>query len=78
LVAIHIVFHDENDNIIIDQNIIKELLQTEEGEGITRDVIINPTKDAEKNRKVDSGDHLIVLALNMKAVENGVKNLKDL
>ena len=78
LVAIHIVFHDENDNIIIDQNIIKELLQTEEGEGITRDVIINPTKDAEKNRKVDSDDHLIVLALNMKAVENGVKNLKDL
>ena len=75
LIGVHIVFHDEYDNIIIDQKAIQQLLQEEE-ENITRDVIVNPTDPTERNRPVDGDDHLIVLATNMKTVTEGVKKVK--
>lgn len=75
LIGVHIIFHDINDNIIIDQNIIKELLEKEEN-GITRDVIVNPTDEIERNRKTDADDHLIVLALNVKMLRKGIKELQ--
>ncbi len=75
LIGIHIVFHDEDNNIIIDQNIIQQLLQQEEN-NITRDIIVNPVKEAEKKRLVDEDDHLIVLATNAKKLKEGIKKLK--
>ena len=74
LVGIHIIFHDENGNIVIDQNIIKQLLKIEE-KNITRDVIVNPTDDMERNRPVDGDDHLIVLGTNIKMIQEGVKKI---
>ena len=76
LIGVHIIFHDINDNIIIDQNIIKELLEQEEN-GITRDIIINPVNEIERNRLTDADDHLIVLALNSKMLKRGVANIRD-
>ena len=75
LIAIHIIFHDINDNIIIDQLIIEELLKKEE-KGIDRDIIVNPVNQIEKNRLTDEDDHLIVLALNSKMIKKGVENIK--
>ena len=75
LVGVHIIFHDSNDNIIIDQNIIKELLAKEEP-GINRDVIVNPVDEVERNRKTDGDDHLIVLAIDAKMIKKGVSNIK--
>ncbi len=76
LIGVHIVFHDEDNNIIIDKNIIQQLLEQEEPEGITRDILVNPTNLVERNRIVDEDDHLIVLATNMKDLKKGVKNIK--
>jgi hypothetical protein len=75
LIAIHIIFHDENDNIIIDQNVIKELLEVEE-KGIYRDVIVNPYEPAERDRLTDSDDHLIVLAINANMLNSAIKKVK--
>ena len=75
LVAIHIIFHDENDRIIIDQNVIKELLEKEE-KGISRDVIVNPYEPAERERLTDSDDHLIVLAINANMLKEAVNKVK--
>ncbi len=75
LVAIHIIFHDENDRIIIDQNVIKELLEKEE-KGILRDVIVNPYEPAERERLTDSDDHLIVLAINANMLKEAVSKVK--
>ena len=75
LIGYHIIFHDINGNIIIDQNIIKQLLKKEE-ENITRDVIVNPVDETERNRPVDSDDHLIVLGINAKKVKEGVRKVR--
>ena len=75
LVGYHIIFHDVNGNIIIDENVIKKLLKDEE-KNITRDVIVNPVDEAERNRPVDSDDHLIVLGINAKMVKEGVKKVR--
>ncbi|MCF6183261.1 MAG: ABC transporter substrate-binding protein [Bacteroidales bacterium] len=75
LVGIHIVFHDENNNIIIDKNIIKQLLEEEE-DGIIRDVIINPVDEKERYRKVDEDDHLIVLSVSKNEMERGLEKLR--
>jgi len=75
LVGVHIIFHDKNDNIIIDRKMIQHLLNKHEP-GITRDVIVNPVDPVERNRPVDGDDHLIVLAYNAKQLREGVKRLK--
>ncbi len=75
LVGVHIIFHDKNDNIIIDRNMVQYLLHKHEP-GITRDVIVNPVDPVERNRPVDGDDHLIVLAYNAKQLREGVKRLK--
>ncbi len=75
LIAIHIIFHDENNNIIIDKGKIKQLL-TDEENGLERDIIVNPTSPYELNRPVDQDDHLIVLATNKRKLSQGIKNLK--
>ena len=74
LIGIHIIFHDENGNIIIDQNIIQQLLKEEE-ENINRDVIVNPVDKVERNRPVDGDDHLIVLGINFKMIKECVKKV---
>ena len=74
LVAIHIIFHDKDGNIIIDRQIIKHLLKEKEN-GLTRDIIVNPIDPKERNRPVDEDDHLIVLAKNYKLIEKGIREL---
>ncbi len=74
LMGIHIVFHDKENNVIIDKSIIRQLLDEEE-KGITRDILVNPIIESERNRKVDEDDHLIVLATNMKLLRKGVKEV---
>ncbi len=76
LIGIHVIFHDENLNVIIDQKIIKKNLLLEE-DGLTRDIIINPTNKKEKERRVDDDDHLIVIATSMKVIKEGLKKLRE-
>jgi len=75
LIGYHIIFHDSNDNIVIDRQEIERLLKEHEP-GITRDIIVNPIDPAEKSRPVDNDDHLIVLAVSMKALEEGLARLR--
>ncbi len=75
LIGIHIIFHDENDRIVIDRHEIERLLAEHEP-GISRDIIVNPVDPAEKNRRVDNDDHLIVLAVSMDALEKGLAKLQ--
>ncbi len=74
LVGIHIIFHDQDGNIIIDRQVIQQLLQEHEN-GLTRDIIVNPIDPKERSRVVDEDDHLIVLAHNYKAIESGIRKL---
>ncbi len=79
LVGIHVIFHDNDDKgsrIIIDQKIIRKKLASEEN-GLTRDIIINPTDEKERTRKVDGDDHLIVIATSMKVIKEGLKKLRE-
>ena len=75
LIGIHIVFHDKDNHIIIDKNVIQQLLEKEEDEGITRDIMVNPTNEIECKRLVDEDDHLIVLATNVEQLKKSVKNV---
>ncbi len=75
LIGFHIIFHDINGNIIIDQAVIKQLLKEEEKD-ITRDVIVNPVDEVELKRPVDEDDHLIVLGINAQMVREGVKKVR--
>ncbi len=72
LIAIKIVYHDENNKIIIDREIIEKKL---EKEGLKREVIINPISDIETNRKADEDDHLIVFATDRKSLEKQIKKV---
>jgi hypothetical protein len=73
LIGVHIVFHDENDNIIIDRSVIQQLLEKEEK--VTRDIIVNPVDETERNRPVDGDDHLIVLAINSDMLKKGIQQV---
>jgi len=63
LIAIKVIYHDENDNIIIDSDEINRLLFND---NLQRDVIVNPITDDEINRKTDEDDQLIVFTTNKK------------
>ena len=65
LIAIKVVYHDTNGNEIIDENRLLSLLQAEE---LERQVIVNPTKPREIDRKVDSDDQLIVFCTDYKVL----------
>lgn len=74
LVGIQIIFHDHENNIVIDQREIDRLMYQEEA-GVSKDMLINPTREVDKSRKVDGDDHLIVLATDYHSVVEGVSNV---
>jgi Trk K+ transport system NAD-binding subunit len=69
LVAIKVVYHDENLEMIIDAHKIEALL---EEEGLKREVIINPITKTEIERKTDADDHLIVFSTDRKTLERRI------
>ena len=73
LLGVHVIYHDEDLNIIIDRPTIETLLIRD---GLTRDIIINPTDDIERKRKVDHDDQLIVIAGSRDLLRKGLKRLK--
>jgi Trk K+ transport system NAD-binding subunit len=75
LIGIHIIFLDDKGKIIIDRHEIERLLKEKEN-GITRDIIVNPIDEIERNRPVDDDDQLIVLTYNYKMLKESVKKLK--
>jgi len=77
LIGIHVIFYEKKDpsKILIDQKKIRERL--EEEDHLTRDILINPTDEKERTRKVDDNDHLIVIATTMKVIKEGLKKLRE-
>lgn len=58
LLAIKVIYHDQNHRVIIDETKIQELLDRDE---LERQVIMNPITKAEIDRKTDNDDQLMVL-----------------
>ncbi|MDX1477160.1 MAG: TAXI family TRAP transporter solute-binding subunit [Saprospiraceae bacterium] len=69
LLAIKIMYHDQNGNLVIDDDDITRQLAKE---GFTRQILLNPISDLEKQRQTDADDHLIVLATDEKSLHQGV------
>ncbi|MEM7038286.1 MAG: hypothetical protein AAF570_14980, partial [Bacteroidota bacterium] len=61
LIAIKVVYLEENGEEIIDEDELNLLL---ENDGLQRQIIVNPISDAEINRQADDDDQLIVFAKN--------------
>ncbi|WP_299762459.1 TAXI family TRAP transporter solute-binding subunit [uncultured Dokdonia sp.] len=57
LIGVRVVYHNTNDQEIIDEETLKQLL---EKEGLSRQIIVNPTDPTEKERRTDDDDQLIV------------------
>ncbi|WP_156168928.1 TrkA-related ion transporter [Kordia jejudonensis] len=67
LIAIRVVYQDTNGNEIIDEARLQKLLEKDH---LTKQIIVNPTDEIEKNRPVDNDDQLIVFCTSAKVLEN--------
>ena len=74
LIALRIVYLNNEGVEISDEEEINILLKKDD---LTRQIITNPITEAEKHRKTDENDQLIVLAATGKELNAGIKNLKD-
>jgi len=72
LIAVKVIYHDDNNQIIIDSEEINKLLHSE---NLKRDVIVNPISEYEINRKTDEDDQLIVFTTNRKDLDNQIKHV---
>lgn len=70
LVAIKVIYRDQAEKEIVDENEISRLLKSE---GLHRQIITNPITDAETNRKTDADDQLITLAVSADKLNAGLK-----
>jgi len=72
LVAIRVIYRDESNNIIVDEDEINARL---EKEGLYRQIITNPITKAEISRNTTSDDQLLVLAVSAMKLERGIENI---
>lgn len=72
LIAIKVVYRDQNGKEIIDYFEIDKLLKQD---GLRKQVIVNPYTEIEIKRKVDTDDQLIVFAKSGKELEDGIKKI---
>ncbi len=70
LIAVKVVYRDQNGKEIIDYFEIEKLL---ERDGLRKQVIVNPYTEIATKRKVDADDQLIVFAKNSKVLKDGIK-----
>lgn len=73
LLGIKSAYFDESGVEIIDEDVIKELLDQDE---LVRQHIINPNSQVEKDRKADENDLLLVLCTSFEVIKGLAKQLK--
>jgi len=73
LIALRIIYLNKEGIEISDEDELNALLQRD---GLIRQIITNPITEAEKCRRADEDDQLIVLAVDGKKLRIGIKNLK--
>ncbi len=75
LIGIKVVYYEDPEKTreIIDEKIISNKLKKEK---LTRQVIVNPVNDIEKNRPADDDDQLLVLCTDGKTLRKGVKKVR--
>ncbi|MFC4633594.1 TAXI family TRAP transporter solute-binding subunit [Dokdonia ponticola] len=66
LIGIRVVYHNTNDQEIIDDEALQLLLKEE---GLKRQIIVNPTNQIEKDRPTDDDDQLIVFCTGASVLE---------
>lgn len=75
LVAIRVVYKNENYKEIIDK---KEISRLTKEEGLESDILVNPSSETEKNRPVDNDDVLIVFSRSEKELISDLKSLSKM
>ena len=72
LVAIKVIYRDQTGKEIVDEEEVIRLLKDE---GLHRQIITNPITETEINRKTDSDDQLITLAVSADKLNAGLKKM---
>ena len=73
LLAIRVVYYDQNGKEIVDEEYLNEFLKKD---GLERQIIINPITKTETNRKADFDDQLIVFAITKQELIKAIKRIK--
>jgi len=72
LLGIKVIYIDENDMEIIDDDLINSMLVKD---NLTRQIIINPNTSVELSRAIDEDDQLIVFATSQSQIDEGFKSI---
>jgi len=75
LIGIRIVYRDKSENEIIDHEVVADLLRAD---NLDSDIIINPTTENERQRRIDDDDTLIVFCRSEMELNKGIKKLNKL